>query len=503
MADLQYSVGVDASSGKKSLDDFNSRVGALEAGLDKLGSSGSLGRLGAGLTALGGAAGFGAIIARGFQFNQVMGDSEIAIGKVIGQFKGLNEEASKNEAAAAMKQLIALEPKAAGSLQDLTSGFLATLGASQSAGLSIEENIDLVGKFANALANANIPVEQLAQEMRSILTGTIGADSTLAKIIGITNEDVQRAASAGQLYAFLVEKIGKLGDAGDTAAVAFSTLQSAVDKAAGALAKGIFDDATTGAKALAAQLDANAPTFQALGGALGTLSSAALSFAEAMTKAAQVYGFFAGILGTKIAVDFTWTQAYENALLSFYDTFGDGVTKAEETAQAATKAGTQMAAGLKPAIDAANELKDALAAATPPTPPTPLATPADGTSPPKTSGIPGPKPAAPKTTTPDIITDDYDFQAIMDAQKAFGAYNSPTGQFVSNAIGQVPGDPFDFLGTTAAGFSSAGAAIASAVTVPGGNPAAAAGAQAAGAGGMVEVVAELQKMLFELQKLNQ
>jgi hypothetical protein len=511
MADLQYSVGVNTDSAKRSLSEFDTRVGALEKGLQSLGGngSGSLSKLGAGLAAIGGAAGFGAVIARGFQFNQVMGDSQVAIGKVIGQFQGLNETAAKNEAAKAMQQLIALEPKAAGSLQDLTSGFLATLGASQSAGLSIEQNIDLVGKFANAMANANIPVEQLSQEMRSILTGNIGADSTLAKILGISNEDIKRASQAGQLYTFLVDKIGKLGEAGDTAAVAFSTLQSAIDKAAGALASGLFEDATTGAKELAAQLDAAAPTFKAIGGALGTLSSAALSFAEAMTKAAQIYGFFAGLIGTKIAVDFTWTEAYENALLSFYDTFGDGVTKVQETATATSEAGTKIAAGLKPAIDAANELKDSLAGATPPPVPEAPTPPARPPARPKTPGLP------PEAETPpdnNFITDDFDLRAIIQEQKDRDEYNRPgtaaeramsPRERLSRDLGQVPGDPFDLLARTGNALGAAGAAVGSAVSFPGGNPALAAGAQAGGAAGQVEVVAELQKILIEMQKLNQ
>ena len=40
---------------------------------------------------------------------------------------GLSEVAAKNEAAIAIQQIIELEPKAAGTLQDLTAGFLASV----------------------------------------------------------------------------------------------------------------------------------------------------------------------------------------------------------------------------------------------------------------------------------------------------------------------------------------------------------------------------------------
>lgn len=180
-------------------------------------------------------------ISRGVEFNATMQDSTIGIANVLAKFQGLNKEAARAEAAKAMQQIIALEPRTAAGLGDLVQGFMATVAASQSAGVSVEQNIDLVAKFANALANANIPAEQLSQELRSIFTGNITADSALAKILEITNADIAKAKEAGTLYDFLVGRIGSIGEAGDSAAVRLSSLNSAIDKALGEVTKPIFD----------------------------------------------------------------------------------------------------------------------------------------------------------------------------------------------------------------------------------------------------------------------
>jgi hypothetical protein len=265
-------------------------LGGLEARLGgfakRAGSAiGSLGDLGGSLGAIGGALGLGLMVKRGFEFNQTVQDSEVAIGNVLAQFQGLNEEAAKGQAAAAMEKIIKLEPEAAGSLTTLIDGFLATLGAAQAAGLSVDQNIELVGKFANALANANIPAEQLAQEMRSILSGNIGADSTLAKVLSISNEDVKKAQQAGKLYDFLLTRIGKMGEAGDTAGVAFSTLGSAVDKALGAVTMGLFGEAVDGAKALAGVIEDMLPVLEDVGKGWAGLAKAGVGFFQGMTDA--------------------------------------------------------------------------------------------------------------------------------------------------------------------------------------------------------------------------
>lgn len=272
MSAVSVTIGADTAQ-------FDSAINGLSGKVNKASSqmASSFGNVGASisrsLASLGAVAGFSMLIKRGFEFNKLMGDSEAGIASVLAQFQGLNDEAAKQEAGKAMQQLIELEPQAAGTMTTLVQGFMATLAASQAAGLSVEQNIDLVGKFSNALAKIGVPAEQLAQEMRSIVTGNIGADSSLAKSLNITNEMVKSATAAGTLYETLTGKIGKLGDAGDSAAVTFSTLSSAIDTATGSFTKGLFDEAIGSAKDLTSAVNENKDAFVALGKAVGDVVS--------------------------------------------------------------------------------------------------------------------------------------------------------------------------------------------------------------------------------------
>lgn len=239
---------------------------------------------------------FKSILERGVAFDKNLGDSEIGIANVLAKFQNLDAAAAKQEAAKAIAKIIELEPKSAATLQGLTQGFLATVAPAQAAGVSVEQNIDLVGKFANALANANIPAEQLSQELRAIFTGNITPDAALAKILNINNDDIEKAKQAGQLYDFLNKQLGSLGEAGDTAGVAFSTLESAIDKAAGELAKPLFKLLVQGAKDLAVALEDPAiiESIQQVGLSVGKLANTgleltkwALANAEALLRVAR------------------------------------------------------------------------------------------------------------------------------------------------------------------------------------------------------------------------
>lgn len=198
---------------------------------------------------------FTGIIERGYEFNKTMAQSEGGIANVLAKFMNLDEQAAKQEAAKAMAAIMEWEPKAAGSLQDLTLGFMSTVGAGQAAGITVAQNVELVGKFANALAALGMDASQLTQELRAIFTGNITADAQLAKTLQITPQAVQSAKEAGKFYEYLNKQIGKLGDTANGPSVVLSSLQSSIDKAAGALAKGLFDELIAGAEQLTAVLD--------------------------------------------------------------------------------------------------------------------------------------------------------------------------------------------------------------------------------------------------------
>lgn len=193
---------------------------------------------------------FTSVLQRGYEFNKTMAQSEGGLANILGKFMKLDAVAAKQEAAKAMAAISEWEPKAAGSLQDLTQGFMATVGAGQAAGITVEQNVELVGKFANALAALGMDASQLTQELRAIFTGNITPDAQLAKTLEITPQAVKAAKDAGTFYEFLNKQLGTLGDTAAGPAVVLSSLQSVIDKAAGSLSKGLFNELIDGAENL-------------------------------------------------------------------------------------------------------------------------------------------------------------------------------------------------------------------------------------------------------------
>ena len=75
--------------------------------------------------------------------------------------------------------------------------------------LSLKEAEDLAINFAGALGTFGIPLYQARQEITSILQGNINQDSYLAKALGITSEDIQKARTqVGGIAKFLDDKLG-------------------------------------------------------------------------------------------------------------------------------------------------------------------------------------------------------------------------------------------------------------------------------------------------------
>jgi hypothetical protein len=268
-------------------------LGGLEARLGgfakRAGSAiGSLGDLGGSLGTIGGALGLGLMVKRGFEFNQTMQDGEVAIGNVLKTYNGLNDEAAKSEAAKVVQLIAEAEPKAAGGLQELTQGFIATAAAAAGAGISTEQNVDLVARFANALSNSGLPLDQLNQELRSVLTANVTSDSFIGKLLegkGLDNKRILQLTQEGKLYGEIVKELGAMGEAGDTAGVAFSTLGSAVDKALGAVTMGLFGEAVDGAKALAEVIEDMLPVLEDVGKGWAGLAKAGVGFFQGMTDA--------------------------------------------------------------------------------------------------------------------------------------------------------------------------------------------------------------------------
>lgn len=303
----------------------------------------------------GGIAALSSLLKTGFEFNKTMKDGEVAIGNVLKTFRGLSGEAAKSEAARVVQLIAEAEPRAAGGLQELTQGFIASAAAAAAAGISTEENVDLVARFANALANSGLPLEQLNQEIRSVLTAQISGDSFVGKLLeskGLNNARIKELAAEGKLYGEIVKQLGAMGEAGDTAGVAFSTLESGMKKTAGYLSEGMFDEAVEGAKEMSVWLDLNKELFQDLGSGIAKTIGFLGNFAAFMNdvRAAAAEGIGSGISGM-MGVGDPNDQGFMETFVQRQKAREDAMAKmqAGQTSSAVVSAGGSIPASVSPA----------------------------------------------------------------------------------------------------------------------------------------------------------
>lgn len=341
MADSTVTIGGDIS-------DLQAKLKQAGAGVKGFGNQARTSLqgidLGKAFATAGGVAGLTALLKVGFEFNQTMKDGEVAIANVLKTFKGLNSEAAKSEAARVVQLIAEAEPRAAGGLQELTQGFIASAAAAASAGLSVEENVDIVARFANALANSGLPLEQLNQEIRSVLTAQISGDSFVGKLLegkGLGNERIKQLTQEGRLYAELVKELGAMGEAGDTAGVAFSTLESALRKTTGYITAGMFDDAVKGAKEMSVWLDLNKELFTDLGAGISKTLGFLGDFASFMNdiRAASVEGIGGGI-GSMLGLDDTNPDGFMDTFTKRRKAREDAMAEAQTSTTGTTSPGT-------------------------------------------------------------------------------------------------------------------------------------------------------------------
>jgi len=94
-------------------------------------------------------------------------------------------------------------------------------------GGSLKDAEDLAISFAGALGTFGIPLYQARQEIGSILRGDITTDSYLAKALGITNDDVQKAKNTTEgVVGFLQQKLSTAVAGQKIAAQSFSGVLS-------------------------------------------------------------------------------------------------------------------------------------------------------------------------------------------------------------------------------------------------------------------------------------
>lgn len=121
-------------------------------------------------------------------------------------------------------------------------------------GLTLDQIRTLTVQMSQAAGALGVPLNQLNEEIRSLLTGTITPRNTrIATALGITNKQIKEAQVAGNLFEFVTKRMEAFSVAGEATAKTFSGVMSNIKEAlqnlTGDATKPLFDTLKTSGQA--------------------------------------------------------------------------------------------------------------------------------------------------------------------------------------------------------------------------------------------------------------
>ena len=196
-------------------------------------------------------------IAQGITFNQTIEDSTISMAALfVAAGKVTNEQGKQLKGAEAFtaamgesrRQTNLLRKDALGTVatfQELLRAFQAGTGPGLEAGLKLDEIREVTVRVSQAAAALLVPQNQLIEEIRSLLRGTIQERTTIvASVLNIRNPDIEKAKKAGNLFNFLRERLGPFAEAAEATRGSFTGLMARIKDATAAVtgdaASGLF-----------------------------------------------------------------------------------------------------------------------------------------------------------------------------------------------------------------------------------------------------------------------
>jgi hypothetical protein len=203
---------------------------------------------------------FNALVKSGIQFNDTVATAQLGIAGLVVTLGDVRD--AQGGAVSATEQLnLALgvarqqsarlrqdSLKTVATFEQLLDTFQVSVGPGLAAGLDLDEVRQLTVDISQAAGALGVPQNQLAEEVRSLLSGTIQARTTrIATALGISNEDVRQLKEAGTLFEVLEEKFAGFNDAAQRQAretfTGISTLIKGItQEILGQAAKPLFDE---------------------------------------------------------------------------------------------------------------------------------------------------------------------------------------------------------------------------------------------------------------------
>jgi|GEM_PF-5945623 len=142
----------------------------------------------------------------------VNAQSETSMGRVISTQEKFN--LAQRESANVLDLLRKANIETPATLAELTDGFQAAVGPALKLNWSLGQTVKYTTLMTQAAAAMGMPMNQLAQEMRSVLSGQIDMNSQVARNLGITNEQITQHIKLGDTYDFLMTKLEDFEAAG-------------------------------------------------------------------------------------------------------------------------------------------------------------------------------------------------------------------------------------------------------------------------------------------------
>ncbi len=179
----------------------------------------------------------------GVKYNATLQDATLGIGALITAQAKLSDSNGKEltgrqalTAAMAMgtnqiQQLRIAGLQTAATTEQLVGAYQDAVGGGLRANMTLDQIRRLTVQTVQAAGAMGVPMNQLNQEIRSILDGTIDRNSRVAIRLGITNADVERWRSAGTLFTELNQRMAAFSEAGKESMKNWTTLLSNINEA--------------------------------------------------------------------------------------------------------------------------------------------------------------------------------------------------------------------------------------------------------------------------------
>ncbi|MBI1763116.1 MAG: hypothetical protein HYR56_16940 [Acidobacteria bacterium] len=213
----------------------------------------------AALAALAGGAGlFAAFLKQGVEFNATIQTSKLGIASLIATLGELkNASGQKLLGADALKAAIPLANdqikklriaglETAAATRQLIEGFQTSLGPGLSAGLNLDQIRQITIDLTQAASALGVPLREIGQETRAILSGDIDQNARVAKALGLTNPMVKSWREQNKLADELNKRLAVFRASGAEVAKTFDGVTSNFQEAVEVLGGGASEKLTTG-----------------------------------------------------------------------------------------------------------------------------------------------------------------------------------------------------------------------------------------------------------------